>query len=120
MRPLLLAIALATLTACSSFSFPYRIDVEQGNVVDQEMVDQLRPGMSRNQVRYIMGSPMIEDPFHPERWDYIYRLNPSHGETQQRRVTLIFDGDRLARLQGDIRPGAPQRPAEDSEPADEG
>ena len=58
------------LSAC--FLKPYKIDVQQGNFLDQEMVAKLKPGMTRSQVRFLLGTPLIADPFHPDRWDYVY------------------------------------------------
>lgn len=96
------------LTACSStpeipsLLTPYRIDVRQGNHVTQEMVAQLKPGQSRDQVRFILGTPLVADPFHAERWDYVYRFQPGHGEAQQRRITVFFSDDKLSRIAGDV------------------
>ncbi|RMG27455.1 MAG: outer membrane protein assembly factor BamE, partial [Gammaproteobacteria bacterium] len=59
--------------------FVYRIDIQQGNVVTQEQIDQLRPGMTREQVRYLLGTPLVQDTFHPERWDYVYYFKPGRG-----------------------------------------
>ena len=75
-RLLLIALFIASLTACGAVGFPgvYRINVEQGNIVDQEMVNQLKPGMSRRQVRFIMGTPLVEDTFNSNRWDYTYSV----------------------------------------------
>jgi outer membrane protein assembly factor BamE len=85
--------------------FTYRQDIHQGNVVTQEMVDQLRPGMTQRQVAYVMGAPLLVDPFHEERWDYLYSNQPGNDVRVQKNVTLIFKGDQLAQLQGDFRPG---------------
>jgi outer membrane protein assembly factor BamE len=95
------------LSACnySWIPFTYRQDIHQGNVVSQEMVDQLRPGMSQRQVAFIMGTPMLVDPFHEDRWDYIYSNQPGNDVRIQKNVTLIFQGDQLSQLQGDFRPG---------------
>jgi len=99
---------LAALTACAgtpeipSILTPYRIDVRQGNHVTEEMVSQLKPGQSRDQVRFILGTPLLTDPFHAERWDYVYRLQPGRGEVQQRRLTIFFSDDKLARMTGDV------------------
>lgn len=104
----LLAAALL-LSGCSTLEFPfvYRIDVEQGNIVTQEMVDQLRPGMSRSQVEYVMGSALLKDTFNEERWDYHYGIRKGEsGERTQRRLSVFFQDDRLVRLEGDFRPGA--------------
>ena len=83
----------------------YRIDVQQGNVVDQEMLDKLRPGMDKNQVKFVMGTPLIKDPFHSERWDYVYIMEPGRGERQQRHITLHFKDEKLAYVEGDVKIG---------------
>ncbi len=82
----------------------YKIDIQQGNVVDQEMINRLQPGMSKSQVRYIMGTPLLVDVFHQDRWDYHYSLKKNREPMEKRRVTLFFENDRLARIQGDLRP----------------
>ncbi len=83
----------------------YTLEVQQGNIVDQAMVDQLRPNMSKRQVLYIMGSPMLVDVFHQTRWDYIYSDKPSGEDRVQKRISLYFDNDQLSGIQGDFRPG---------------
>jgi outer membrane protein assembly factor BamE len=85
----------------------YRIPIQQGNVVDQERVNQLQPGMAKRQVRFVMGTPMLVDPFHQDRWDYVYMYRPSRGDIEERRVTLYFENDALVRIEGDLRPEAP-------------
>lgn len=85
--------------------FVYHQDIHQGNVISQEMIDQLRPGMTKRQVTYIMGAPLMVDPFHDERWDYVYSNQPGDEPRVQKNVTLIFKGDELASLQGDFHPG---------------
>jgi outer membrane protein assembly factor BamE len=107
-KHLLTSLTFVGLLALAGCSFPgvYKIDIQQGNVVTQDMIDQLRPGMTRRQVRFIMGNPLLTDTFHPERWDYLYSLQPGGGERQQERVSLIFNGnDQLASLSGDFKPG---------------
>jgi outer membrane protein assembly factor BamE len=84
----------------------YSLDIQQGNIVDQAMIDQLRPSMSKRQVLYIMGSPMLVDVFHQNRWDYIYSDQPSGEERQQKRMTLFFDNDQVVGIQGDFKPSA--------------
>ena len=108
MRKLLIIIAcIATLNqaACSRTRIIHKIDVQQGNVVDQEMVNQLEPGMSRNQVQFIMGSPMVVDVFHQDRWDYIYYFKPGYGDITEERVSLFFEDDALVRITGTLHPG---------------
>lgn len=112
MRRLFL-LALPLLSACSTFSdlsevkvtdyvTPYRIDVRQGNYVTQDMVSQLKPGLSQQQVRFILGTPLLVDSFHKDRWDYLYRLQPGHGDLQARRLTVFFDDGKLVRVAGDV------------------
>ncbi|MCB1960343.1 MAG: outer membrane protein assembly factor BamE [Rhodocyclaceae bacterium] len=81
---------------------PYRIDVRQGNYVTQEMVSQLKKGMSRDQVRYALGTPVLNDVFHADRWDYVYRFTAGHEEAEQRVLTVYFDNDQLVRVDGDV------------------
>ena len=95
------AILAFLLSGCLSV---YKVEIQQGNVVTQEMIDKLRPGMTPSQVRFVMGTPLITDPFHPDRWDYYYylrRSNETAGESQ--RVTVVFKNDVLFVVQGDTR-----------------
>lgn len=121
-KSLLTSLSLAGLLALAGCSFPgvYKIDIQQGNVVTQDMVDQLRPGMTRSQVRYIMGNPLITDTFHADRWDYLYSIQPGGGERLQERISLNFNNDQLAGLGGDFMPGVSRDQAilgQDSEEA---
>jgi len=104
-RLALLASALA-LAACNAtpLRFPgvYRIDIAQGNVITQEMVDQLRPGLNKRQVTFIMGTPLIKDTFDQDRWDYVYSYQPGGGERVQERLTLFFEEDGLTHFTGDF------------------
>jgi outer membrane protein assembly factor BamE len=107
MRNVFLLAALAVLLSGCSI---YKLEIQQGNVVTQEMIDKLKPGMTRNQVRYVLGTPLVTDPFHPDRWDYYYYLRRSKDETgESRHVTVIFKNDVLAEIKGDtrIKPAAP-------------
>lgn len=108
------------LTACGFVGFPgvYKIDVEQGNLVTQEMIEQLQPGMSRRQVRFIMGSPLVEDTFHADRWDYPYVIRNGQTVIREAQVTILFDGDRLREIKGDYLPEW-AKPAEPDTQADE-
>lgn len=103
--PLFLSALL--LAGCGgSFGFPgvYRINVEQGNIVTEDMVAQLKAGMSRRQVRFIMGTPLLEDTFHADRWDYRYTVRNGERTLRENRVSVIFDGDQLVDVQGTLRP----------------
>ncbi|MDX1697092.1 MAG: outer membrane protein assembly factor BamE [Thiohalobacterales bacterium] len=99
-------IASLYLPGCSitEWSLVHRIDIQQGNVITQEAVNQLEPGMSRRQVQYVVGSPMVADVFHQDRWDYIYHLKKGNGEIATEHVSLFFENDVLARISGTIRP----------------
>ena len=79
---------------------PYRIDVPQGNFVSREMVEQLKEGMTRDQVRFVLGTPLLTDIFHADRWDYVFRLQKGSGAVISSRVTVFFDGDRLTKIDG--------------------
>src|SRR6056297_2661599 len=99
-------VAILCLSACSTDKIPgvYRIDVQQGNSVTQDMINQLEPGMSKNQVAYVMGTPLLIDTCHPNRWDYIYSFQPGGEERQQRRLTLHFnENETLNHIEGDTR-----------------
>lgn len=97
------------ITITSSLN-PYKIDVRQGNYVSQEMVASLKPGMTRDQVRFILGTPMVADVFHADRWDYVYRLQLGKGELQQRRLVVFFEQGKLVRVGGDVVANDPSAP----------
>lgn len=111
------AVVLACLGACLSagcswippflspdFSWTYKIDIQQGVVVTQEMANQLKPGMTPDQVKFVMGSPPLIDPFHADRWDYPYRFQPGRGPVEERRFTVFFKDGRMASSGGDPLP----------------
>ena len=109
-RPLALACAFSAsavlLSACGSII--YSPEVQQGNLVTQESVAQLKPGMTRDQVRFLLGTPLIADIFHANRWDYVYTIQPARRSAikEERRLTLFFDNEgRLERVDGDVVPG---------------
>jgi outer membrane protein assembly factor BamE len=83
---------------------PYKIDIQQGNVVTQEMVAKLKVGMTRAQVRFALGSPLVVDPFRTDRWDYVYSFQKQGKQVERRRITVIFDEDKLVRIAGDVVP----------------
>jgi outer membrane protein assembly factor BamE len=84
----------------------YTPPLQQGNVIEQESLSRLKPGMTRSQVRFLLGTPLVVDVFRNDRWDYVYFLRRQGQAPQQRRVTVIFDGDQLARIEGDVLPGS--------------
>ena len=118
LRPLACLALAAWLSACSNLEFPwvYRIDIDQGNIITQDMVNQLKPGMTRDQVKFVMGSPLLVDSFHPDRWDYVYTLRKPNGKRTREQLTVYFKDDQLASLSGDFLPASAQTPASTSTP----
>lgn len=97
------SLLMIALTGCGYDRIPgvYRIDIQQGNDVTQEMINKLQPGMNKSQVAFAMGSPLIIDTFHPERWVYYYSFQPGNGDREQRQITLFFENEELAYIDGD-------------------
>ena len=87
---------------------PYRIEIQQGNFVSQEMMSQLKTGMTKEQVRFILGTPMVTDIFHADRWDYVYWRETPAGARESRKLTLLFEKGQLARVDGDVVPSGGQ------------
>ncbi len=94
----------------SDLPFVYRMTVQQGNLVTEEMIDQLQPGMTKMQVRYLLGTPMLVDLFHTNRWYYTYTIQRGHAPMEKRPLVVYFEGDALARIAGYLQPD-PQRAA---------
>ena len=93
----------------------YRINIQQGNFLDQAAVEQVKAGMTRSQVRYLLGTPMVADSFNKERWDYIYYLKKGRSRhVDSRRVTVFFEADKVASL---IKPTAAEAAAQDASAA---
>lgn len=104
-------LAIVLLAGCSVDSVvglvnPYRIDVRQGNYVDQHMLSQLKRGMTPEQVRFALGSPLVVDAFHRDRWDYVYRFKPGSGEAEQRVISVFFVDGVLDHVAGDVQGGS--------------
>lgn len=98
MRTILILISFLTLIATLSACSVYRIDVQQGNAIDEEKLSQLKPGMNETQVQFLMGTAMLVDPFHPQRWEYIYSLRRGGKEIKHKRITLVFKDGVLATI----------------------
>lgn len=113
-RLVLAAGVAALLAGCGTFDgspgrmltaiTPYKVEVVQGNFISKEQVDALQPGMSREQVRNVLGTPLLTSLFHSDRWDYVFTLKRQGVEPQQRRLTVYFDGEAMARVEGDTMP----------------
>lgn len=107
--PALLLAGCASLQSSDSLLgliTPYKVEVVQGNVLTKEQVDAVKPGMNRSQVRDILGSPLLTDPFHADRWDYIFTIRRQGAEPQRRSVVALFEGETLKKLD------APELPSE--------
>ncbi len=108
LAPALCALmAVASLSACSyvpTIVTPYKIDIVQGNVVTREQAQALKPGMTRAQVRDILGSPLLASVFHADRWDYVFTFRRQGQAPQERKLTLFFKGETLERFEGDDLP----------------
>ena len=98
-------ISTLLLAGCAGhIPFAYEVPVQQGNIITEAMVEQLRPGMTQEQVRYVLGTPAIEDPFHADRWDYVYSLDVENEPMRVDRLTVHFRDGRLARVEGNLAP----------------
>jgi len=102
---LILSALLSSCGGVTSFAFPgvYRINIPQGNIITQEMVDQLRPGLTKRQVNFILGTPMLKDTFNQDRWDYVYSFQQGGGERLQERLTVYFENNELTHFTGDFQ-----------------
>ena len=106
-------LVAACLAACS-FHLPrvHKIVIQQGNVITQEMVDRLKPGMTRRQVAFVMGEPVLRNDFTPDRWDYVYSIQLPNQPTEVHRLSLFFEDEVLAYFTGDFAPTSAQKDAE--------
>jgi outer membrane protein assembly factor BamE len=97
-RRLLAALAALTLTGCV-----YRVDVQQGNLLDEEDIDSVQAGMTRSQVRFLLGTPVVEDSFQHDRWDYVYYFRRGSSNREEKRWLIVwFDGDKVKEMQRDV------------------
>ena len=113
-------LASAALAACAPPKViqPYRMDIQQGNYISQEMVSQLKIGMTKEQVRYVLGTPLVADIFHADRWDYVYYRDPRRGAREGRKIAVVFENGKLARVLGDVVPAEAATGSAPKEPAD--
>ncbi len=107
-RPLLVVAILASLVGCSYFQFPgvHKIYVQQGHVLKQDMIDELEVGMTKSQVRYVLGTPLLADAFNQDRWDYYYSLRLGDETLRQRAMTVYFENDKMTHFTGDVEPSS--------------
>lgn len=107
LRLIVISLFIVAFSGCGQLKFPgvYKFDIQQGNIITQEMVNQLKPGMTKSQVVFVMGTPLIADSFHQNRWDYLYAIKKANGEELREQITILFDEQELlAGLQGDFLP----------------
>jgi outer membrane protein assembly factor BamE len=90
----ILVVAALMLGGCSI----YKLDIQQGNIVEQEQLDKLKVGMDKGQVRFLLGTPLVTDPFHENRWDYVYSRRHEGGERELQRVTVFFENEAVAKI----------------------
>ena len=110
MRYVIILLALLGASCSSTLPSvkPYHLDIQQGNVVSAKMMMQLKPGMTKSQVRYVLGTPLLQDAFHQNRWDYVYQMAKGGNVIERRRIILDVENDGLKAVRGDIIPaGAP-------------
>ena len=108
MKRNLVIIVVLSAAGCSYVPniSPHRIEIQQGNFVSQEMVAQLKPGMTKEHVRFIRGTPLVADAFHGDRWDYVFvRQRANSREVEQRRIAVFFEDGKLKRMEGDVVAG---------------
>ena len=111
LKPIGLLTALALLLCSCSLPRVYRLAVQQGNVITQEMVDSLKPGMTHEQVAYVMGEPVVRNPFDDRRWDYVYTFRVPGYVDDQKMLSLFFTDGKLAHFTGDFKPSDPAEDA---------
>ncbi len=106
MKIIFTLILVVAISGCSTFRFPgvHRVSIQQGNVVSQQMIDKLRPGMTKGQVRFILGNPVIDDPLDRDRWDYAFTIQIGGGKMSKRKLALFFLADRLSYFEGNYVP----------------
>ncbi len=98
MRIQLLLVSVL-LASCTLPTFtPYKVEIRQGNLITQDMRDRLKPGMTQSRVKAVLGAPLVADPFHADRWDYVYRLEHQGKVVENQRLTLYFKNGRLSRI----------------------
>ena len=112
---------MLALAACSSFKFPavYRVSIQQGNYLEQDMIEQLKVGLSKQQVRFIMGTPMVEDTFNTDRWDYYYNVKRGDTDLSSNHFIVYFDNDLVTHWDGDYTPIKKQVEKEQQEALDQ-
>jgi outer membrane protein assembly factor BamE len=105
-----LTFALILAVLLSGCNLLYKQDVQQGNLLETDQIDALKPGMTKRQVMLILGTPAIQSPFHEDRWDYVSSYKDGRGNIDLKRLTVFFDDNVLVRTEGDYEPGKSVEP----------
>jgi outer membrane protein assembly factor BamE len=111
-----LTVPIIVAVALSASGCIYKLDVQQGNLISQEMVSKLKKGMTKAEVRQVLGTPLLMDPFHGNRWDYYFSTEVRGRTTERTRFSVLFENDKLASVTGDIK-AAPAAAASAATPA---
>ena len=114
-------VGVVLIASACTYLTPYKLPIQQGNIVESESLAKLKSGMSKNQAAQVLGTPLLNDIFHANRWDYVHYLNKRGRMSEQKHVALIFEDEKLARLVGDAVPAlepmaAPAEPPPAAEP----
>ena len=105
-RVLLVSLCILSLASCKFFPGVHKLNIQQGHIITQEMVEQLKLGMSKRQVRFVLGNSLLPDPFNDNRWDYYYNLKRGSDDSETRHLySVYFEGDKLSKMEGDYLPG---------------
>ena len=108
--PLLLS-GCSYLYAPVNWFTPYKIDIQQGNALDEQAIAKLKPGMTKAEVKALLGSPLLQDAFHADRWDYVFRMRKGGSTVQEHNLAVFFDQDKLRRVDGDLITALQDAPA---------
>ena len=108
MKNILILIVFALflfVTACTKYTpLVYKIDIHQGNIITQKDINRIKVGMTKKQIVYVLGTPLIADAFHKSRWDYIYTVKKGYKKPTRKHVSIYFSGDLVSRIEGDLKP----------------
>lgn len=122
LKAAILFAAVLMVAGCSTYRFPgvHRITIQQGNVISQTMIDKLKPGMSKSQVRFVLGNPILDDALNQDRWDYFYSIQVAGGDTITRKLQIYFIDGKLSHFEGDFVPSDVKERQNDQQAATQG
>lgn len=120
-RPAVLGLVSLALLLSGCWPRPYKLDITQGNRFVQSKLEHVEPGMTREQVEFLLGAPVVIEPFQKNRWDYLYLWQPGYGQPIRRMVSIYFsDDDRVTRIEGDLKytPGGEDKKQKEVDPSE--